>query len=343
MEMEASTMRFFLILTICIFAHVTSAAVRKSVDDLAGFRTEVMQLGARLSSLEKEIINKTNLYSSSLEQIKQFESDIKLYKDELVKKQNEVQHAQKENKEVLQSYLLETENDSSEIWQKKIHLELLKRAQKKLATKDKELQELNARVTDFDVKLDDLRTDEEQLSVVLRELQDRKKIVMESYLEKLESKKKLESKVQNEKIHQKVSSIKKQLSDAPLILAKPDRIFKDPVKDYLGLTSSPKGVTFKYKSIQPVRAVGDGKVVFAGDLAAYGQVVLLDHGNDLRTVLLGRMNVKVKKNDSVRDGEVLAYTLNDLKEPQNLYFEVRKKNTAQNTILWLEQNGVSKI
>ena len=92
-----------------------------------------------------------------------------------------------------------------------------------------------------------------------------------------------------------------------------------------------------------MKAVGGGKVVFAGDLASYGQVVLIDHGNDLRTVLLGRMDIKVKKNDSVNDGDILAYTQNDSKEDQNLYFEVRKKNTAQNTILWLESNGVSKI
>jgi septal ring factor EnvC (AmiA/AmiB activator) len=55
------------------------------------------------------------------------------------------------------------------------------------------------------------------------------------------------------------------------------------------------------------------------------------------------MNIRVKKNDTVSDGEILAYTLNDSKEAQNLYFEVRKKNTAQNTILWLDQPGVSKI
>jgi septal ring factor EnvC (AmiA/AmiB activator) len=71
--------------------------------------------------------------------------------------------------------------------------------------------------------------------------------------------------------------------------------------------------------------------------------VLSDHGNDLRTVLLGKMNIRVNKNDTVRNGEVLAYTVKDSQESQNLYFEVRKKNTAQNTILWLDQNGVSKI
>ena len=167
--------------------------------------------------------------------------------------------------------------------------------------------------------------------------------MMETYLAKVDSKKKLESKVQTQKIHQKIALVKKQMSDAPIVLTKPDRIFSRPVDDFLSVLPSTKGVTFKYQATQPIRAVGEGKVVFAGDLAAYGQVLLIDHGNDLRTVLLGRMNIKVKKNDSVSAGEVLAYTLNDSKEAQNLYFEVRKKNTAQNTILWLDQKGVSKI
>jgi septal ring factor EnvC (AmiA/AmiB activator) len=139
------------------------------------------------------------------------------------------------------------------------------------------------------------------------------------------------------------SEVKQELSQAPIIMTKPDRFFASPVDDFLTFTPSAKGVTFKYQSVQPIKAVGGGKVVFAGDLASYGQVVLIDHGNDLRTVLLGKMNIKVKKNDSVQNGDILAYTQNDSKEPQNLYFEVRKKNTAQNTILWLDPNGVSKI
>jgi chromosome segregation ATPase len=64
-----------------------------------------MELGSRLSSLEKEIGAKSNLYISSVEQIKQFESDIKLYKDKLSDLHKEVREAQVENKKIIQSYL----------------------------------------------------------------------------------------------------------------------------------------------------------------------------------------------------------------------------------------------
>ncbi len=312
-------------------------------DDLARARTQVMEMGARLSTLEKEIGSKNNLYLSSLEQIKQFETDVKIYRDKLVEIKSDVHKAQEENRHILTSYIIESENESTEAWQKRVHLELLKQAQNKLKAKETELVSFETKVSEFDIKLADLRKNEEELSLVIRELEGRKKQAMDNYLAQVEAKKKVETKVEKKTLTQRLDQVRKTFSAAPVILEKPDRIFAKPVEDFITFVSSAKGVTFKYQAIQPVKAVGQGKVVFAGDLASYGQVVLIDHGGDLRTVLLGRMNIKVKKNDTVQDGEVLAYTVNDTKEAQNLYFEVRKKNTAQNTILWLEQNGVSKI
>lgn len=332
--------------TIVLFSLLSfgvSAAVKKPVDELARYRSEIMQMGARLSTLEKEITNKNDLYVTSLSQIKQFETDVKLYREELKKKKNDLNKAQQENKSILQSYLLESDSEATELWQRKIHLELLRKAQDKLAQTESELTSFEKKVLEFDEKLLALRKNEEELGEVIKELENRKKTAMDSYLAKVDEKKRLEKVVQSQKLHTRIAKVKKQLSTAPIVVTKPDRYFARPVDDYLSFTPSPKGVTYKYQATQPVKAVGSGKIVFAGDLSNYGQVVLIDHGEEIRTVLLGKMNIRVKKNDLVNDGDILAYTVNDSKEAQNLYFEVRKKNTAQNTILWLDQNGVSKI
>ncbi len=318
------------------------AAVHRT-PDLSRARSEVMEMGARLSTLEKEIGSKNNLYLSSITQIKQFESDVQVYKDRLVEIHKQVAESREENKKILQSYLLESENEATEPWQRRVHLNLLKKAQDKLRSNEAELVSFEGKVADFESKLSELRKNEEELSLVIKELETRKKVAMDSYLAVVKDKRAAEHKDTRKKIDERLKVVKKEFSQAPVIETKADRIFNTPVEDFVSQTSSPKGVTFKYQSIQPVKAVGDGKIVFAGDLASYGQVVLIDHGKDLRTVLLGKMSIKVKKNDEVRAGDVLAYTVNDSKEAQNLYFEVRKKNTAQNTILWLEPNGVSKI
>jgi septal ring factor EnvC (AmiA/AmiB activator) len=340
MEMETIRMRIALVIFFLSFS--AHSSIKGKADELSRYRSEVMVLGARLSTLEKEIGSKNNLYLSSLEQIRQFEADIKLYRDRLKEIQSQVTDAQQDNKKILQSFLAESENESTEAWQKKVHFELLKQAQQKLQSKQTELNSFELKVSEFDQKLATLKQNEEELASVIKELETRKKTTMELYLAKVETKKKVEEKVHKSNLSQRLKTVKKSLSSAPVILTKPDRFFSRPVEDFTTYTASNKGVTFKYQSIQPVKAVGGGRVVYAGDLASYGQVVLIDHGKDLRTVLLGKMNIKVKKNDTVKDGDILAYTTNS-KEAQNLYFEVRKKNTAQNTILWLDLNGVSKI
>jgi septal ring factor EnvC (AmiA/AmiB activator) len=159
----------------------------------------------------------------------------------------------------------------------------------------------------------------------------------------VKEKKVTEKKARDARLQGRLAEVRKELSREAEVQARPDRVLARPVDDYVSFTASPKGVTFRFQAVQPVKAAASGKIVYAGDLASYGQVVLVDHGNDLRTVLLGRMSLKVKKDDPVKEGDVLAYTEKDSTEAQNLYFEVRKKNTAQNTILWLDQGVVSKI
>lgn len=337
-------MKRLLLLSFILVASAQGAVKKpRAMDELSRHRTQVLEMGARLSSLEKEIGAKNNLYLSSLEQIKQFEADVRLYRERLTELKVQVKEAQDENREILKSYLLESENDATEAWQRKVHLELLKKAQTKLKESEAELASFDSKVNEFDQKLADLRKDEEELSKVIEELEVRKRVAMERYLTEVEKKKKIEARVQSQKAKTKIAKIRKEFSEKPIVHAKPERFFSRPVDDYITYVSSQKGVTFKYSAVQPVKAVGGGKVVYAGDLSNYGQVVLIDHGNDLRTVLLGKMDVKVKKNDSVKDGDILAYTVKDSAEDQNLYFEVRKKNTAQNTILWLDPRGVSKI
>ncbi len=338
--METNAMKFFGLL---LFFSLCSYGAVNMAHDLSRARSEVMQMGARLSTLEKEIGSKNNLYLSSITQIKQFEADINAYRERLTHIRREVAESREKNKKILKSYLMEADNEATEPWQRRVHLNLLKKAQDKLKHSETELVSFENKIVEFESKLADLKKNEEELALVIKELESRKKVAMETYLSSVKQKRVAEKKDTRNRIEERIKIVKKEFSQAPVIEARADRIFTHPVEDFMARTASPKGVTFKYQSVQPVKAVGDGKIVFAGDLASYGQVVLIDHGNDLRTVLLGKMSIKVKKNDPVRAGEVLAYTVNDTKEAQNLYFEVRKKNTAQNTILWLEPNGVSKI
>src|SRR5690606_24095673 len=97
-----------------------------------------------------------------------------------------------------------------------------------------------------------------------------------------------------------------------------------------------KGVTYYFRGERPIFAAKAGKVIYRGELASYGQVIMIDHGASIRSVLLGNISFKILKGDLVSKGTILGYTRGNAMEKSSLYFEIRKKNIAQNTSNWLE-------
>lgn len=112
-----------------------------------------------------------------------------------------------------------------------------------------------------------------------------------------------------------------------------------PLDNFVNFTGGKKGVTFKYDSKAPIKATAGGEVVYSGELASYGKVIMVDHGHEVRSVILGDLQVKVKKGDKVSQGQILGYTMAEPGIKKSLYYEVRKKNIAQNTLQWLQNNN----
>jgi len=97
-----------------------------------------------------------------------------------------------------------------------------------------------------------------------------------------------------------------------------------------------KGLDLRAPAGVPVRAVADGKVVFAGWLRGYGNLVVLDHGDGYHTVVAHLGELERKVGEEVRQGEALG-PLGDtgsLKGPY-LYFELRHRGVAVDPLLWL--------
>ena len=120
--------------------------------------------------------------------------------------------------------------------------------------------------------------------------------------------------------------------------------YQAPVQVYQGMDYNKKGVTFNFQGKNEVIAPRSGKVVYTGSLASYGNVLMIDHGNDTRTVLLGQFDYTVKNGDSIQASQIVGYTnprsTNGLGDGK-IYFEVRKNNLAQNTYLLLDKKSLT--
>ena len=84
------------------------------------------------------------------------------------------------------------------------------------------------------------------------------------------------------------------------------------------------GLDFKGATGAPIYAAARGKVVFAGRHAGYGNSVVIDHGNSLRTRYAHMSEFRARAGESVRGGQVIgAVGSTGRSTGPHLHFEVR--------------------
>jgi septal ring factor EnvC (AmiA/AmiB activator) len=97
-----------------------------------------------------------------------------------------------------------------------------------------------------------------------------------------------------------------------------------------------KGVDFEVEIGDPVSCVADGEVRFAGWFRGYGQLVIVDHGEDYFTVSGHLDEIDVEVGDRLRSGDRIgrAGETGSLSGPR-LYFEIRRGSGALDPADWL--------
>ena len=95
------------------------------------------------------------------------------------------------------------------------------------------------------------------------------------------------------------------------------------------------GMRVRAPSQTEVTAVFSGVVAYASHFKGYGNMVVLDHGNDVYSLVAGLATIHVRLNQSVSMGLRLGLT-SPPSEDGNLYFEIREGETAQDPRRWLQ-------
>lgn len=101
-----------------------------------------------------------------------------------------------------------------------------------------------------------------------------------------------------------------------------------------------KGVDIQAAALSPVRAVYPGKVVFSGSIGGYGQLLILDHGDQYYS-LVGQLGEILKKDgEEVKEGELIGRSsLNNAP----VYFEIRQRHIAVNPVPWFGERAPAAV
>lgn len=97
-----------------------------------------------------------------------------------------------------------------------------------------------------------------------------------------------------------------------------------------------KGLDLRAPAGSPVVAVAPGKVVFAGWLRGYGNLLIVDHGSSYHSLVAHLSGFTRAVGDNVEAGDLLGRVgdTGSLKGPY-LYFEIRKNGVAIDPADWL--------
>ena len=112
--------------------------------------------------------------------------------------------------------------------------------------------------------------------------------------------------------------------------------FGQRVDRTLGVERFCSGVSFKADRGEPIRAVTDGTVLFAGWFRGYGNMLIIDHGEHYYTVYAYAQELFKAKGDRVESREVVA-TVGDsgpFAGPE-LYFEIRHHGKPVDPLEWI--------
>jgi murein DD-endopeptidase MepM/ murein hydrolase activator NlpD len=101
------------------------------------------------------------------------------------------------------------------------------------------------------------------------------------------------------------------------------------------------GVDFANEFGEPILAVGDGTVTYAGWMSGYGNLVVIDHGGGVETAYGHASEILVDVGEDTDPGEEISLTGNTGNSTgPHLHFEVRIDGEQVDPLVWLEEQGV---
>jgi murein DD-endopeptidase MepM/ murein hydrolase activator NlpD len=112
--------------------------------------------------------------------------------------------------------------------------------------------------------------------------------------------------------------------------------FGNRVHPILRVSAFHTGIDIGAPSGRPVFAVDEGVVLYSGRYGNYGNVVILDHGNNTTTLYAHLSKYLVKNNVKVGKGQVIGLVgSTGLSTGPHLHFEVRKSGKVQDPLQYL--------
>lgn len=103
----------------------------------------------------------------------------------------------------------------------------------------------------------------------------------------------------------------------------------------LGKKRPHRGVDYAAATGTPIKAAGDGRVIFRGRKGGYGNTIIIKHGSQYTTLYahMSRFNRKVRKGSRVKQGQIIGYVgKTGMVTGPHLHYEFRVNGVHRNPL-----------
>lgn len=320
------------------YAAVTPTSVTALEKNIRQVHLKIDGLTKEISKLEKQLGSKHTEYLSTIKARQELDNRLVTIERDLANEKNQAKEQAVKLRSILKRLALQEldqHQSAAAMAARKMlsiqvnkQLEDIKRVMSDVQLREQELVSTRNRISSF------IET-EHRLYELVQTMEEQKKERADAYLAAMGEKSAVEEKLSALRLNQRRKKVTK--------VSKPsiETRFGSPIDDFLGVEYDKKGITYKFTGRRPVIAAETGEVAYAGRLSTYGNVVLIDHGDETRSVILGQFVPKLNKGQKVTRGDVIGYTENTSLQGK-LYFEVRKGDKALDTIALMDQSFLNK-
>lgn len=102
----------------------------------------------------------------------------------------------------------------------------------------------------------------------------------------------------------------------------------------LGTLYDSQGIEIEVSGNRAIHAVWGGRVIFANPFKGYGNMIIVDHGDNFYTLYAQASRLQKKVGDPVEVGELLGYP--GYEDADSVYFEIRHRGTPLDPLVWLK-------
>jgi septal ring factor EnvC (AmiA/AmiB activator) len=117
--------------------------------------------------------------------------------------------------------------------------------------------------------------------------------------------------------------------------------FGQQIEGKFGSSTTSSGIDIRAKNGLEIKAVYDGKIIHSGYLRGYGNLLIIDHGQQYFSMISRITDIYKKEGTKVSRDEIIGMTgESDKLYGEGLHFEIRKGSNPEDPFLWLKKNSL---